>query len=81
MQRRKSGKNSPEKVGEKIAELYAIIYGGEVEQYREAGVLRARAGALRDAGGANPDWNQVEKLLQESYGALAKQLPPEMVAE
>ncbi len=79
--RRKRGQDSPENVGEKIAELYAIIYGGTVDQYRESGVLRARAGALRDSGGAQADWEQVESILLQSYQSLAEQLPPEMKTE
>lgn len=68
--RRTPGENSPEQVGRKIAELYAVLYGGNNPKLQNAALLRARAAALRDAGGANPDWVQIEVLLRESYSAL-----------
>ncbi|MFW6286620.1 MAG: hypothetical protein ACOC29_01640 [Candidatus Sumerlaeota bacterium] len=72
--RRTPGRDSPEQVGREIAELYATLYGSEPERYLEAGTLRARAGAVRDAGGKNADWQQVEALLQQSYRKLEEAL-------
>jgi len=65
---------SAEQVGEKIAELYAILYGDTRPGFAKAGELRAEAAALRDQGGANADWPKVEALLRESYRALADAL-------
>jgi len=68
--RRTPGQNSPEQVGKKIAELYAVLHGRSDPAFETSGLLRARAAALRDAGGQAPDWNQIEALLQQSYAAL-----------
>lgn len=68
--RRIPAERSPENVGRLIGEMYAAYYGVPLERVREAGVLRARAGALRDAGGVNADWAQVRGLLRASFGAL-----------
>ena len=70
--RRTDGENSPEQVGTKIAHLYALIYDRENADVARAGLLRARAAALRDAGGANADWAGIEALLLESYTALRR---------
>lgn len=69
--RRTPGRDSPQQVGRRIAELYAIIYGGERPGFLEAGVLRAEAAGLRDRGGVDCDWPEVERLLRRSYRALA----------
>lgn len=61
-----------ENVGRLIAEVYAAFYEVEVEKVKEAGVLRARAAALRDRAGAAVDWEQVRRGLREAYSALAK---------
>lgn len=68
--RRTPGEDSPEQVGAKIAELYALMYGATNGHIQRAGLLRAQAAALRDAGGKDADWRQVESLLLESYTAL-----------
>lgn len=70
--RRTPGENSPEQVGEKIARQYTLMYGSEHPSLQEAGMLRARAGYLRDLGGGAADWAQVETLLVESYTVLAE---------
>jgi len=57
-------------VGTLIAALYALLYGGTNAEILQAGVLRAQAAALRDAGGPDADWPAVERLLVESYSAL-----------
>jgi hypothetical protein len=72
--RRTPGEDSPEQVGRKIADLYAVLYGGAKEEFVEAGTLRARAAALRDAGGPEADWVEVESLLRQSYRTLVEAL-------
>jgi len=69
--RRTPGRDSPQQVGKRIAELYAVLYGGERPGFLEAGVLRAEAARLRDLGGVHCDWAGVERLLRRSYWVLA----------
>lgn len=69
---RRSNKNSNEEVGGKIAELYAILYGGDKEEFHKAGLLRARAAKVRDKGKENADWKEIENILKESYSDLEK---------
>ncbi len=68
--RRTPGQDSPEQVGAIIAELYTMLYGETNDQIEKAGLLRAQAATLRDEGGANADWPQVQDLLVTSYTAL-----------
>lgn len=68
--RRVPGQNSPEQVGGLIADENALLYDVSRERVLAASVLRARAGRLRDEGGANADWPAVSKLLVESYRTL-----------
>lgn len=68
--RRTPGGDSAEEVGAAIAELYETLYGAINSDIEEAGRLRAQAAELRDRGGANADWAEVERLLKESYEAL-----------
>ena len=68
--RRVPGQDSPEQVGALIADLNAQVYGVPRERVLEASVLRARAGKLRDEGGAQADWVEVSRLLHASYHAL-----------
>lgn len=68
--RRVPGQDSPEQVGALIADLNAQMYEVPRERVLEASVLRARAGKLRDLGGANADWAEVSRLLHESYRLL-----------
>jgi len=72
--RRTPRQNSPEQVGRRIAELYVLLYGRDNPSLHSSGLLRAKAAALRDAGGREPDWAQVEALLQQSYRALQQAL-------
>jgi hypothetical protein len=72
--RRTPGQNSVEQVGGKIAELYALLYGGNKSAFLEAGLLRARAARLRDQGGTHADWNRVQDLLLQSYRLVEKEL-------
>ena len=69
--RRTPGQDNPHQVGERIARLYAILYGRERPEFLEAGVLRAEAALLRDRRGVNCDWTEVERLLRRSYRVLA----------
>jgi hypothetical protein len=68
--RRVPGQDGPEQVGALIADLNALLYSVPRERVLDASVLRARAGRLRDEGGARADWTQVGRLLRESYRAL-----------
>lgn len=68
--RRIPAERSPENVGRLIAELNALLYDVPPERVLEASVLRARAGRLRDDGGANADWAEVSRLLHESFERL-----------
>ncbi len=68
--RRTPGKNSPEQVGDLIADLNAQFYGVPKTRVLEASILRARAGKLRDEGGPSADWAEVARLLNASYRSL-----------
>jgi hypothetical protein len=70
--RRTPGQNSPEQVGKKISELYALLYGHNDPAFLKAGVLRAQAAKLRDMEGKDTDWQKVEDLLRKSYQELGK---------
>ncbi len=70
--RRTPGEDAPEQVGAKIARLYTLIYSRDNADVQKAGLMRARAAALRDAGGDNADWPAIETLLLESYKALLR---------
>ena len=72
--RRTDGSDSVEEVGGKIAELYAVLYGSAQPEFREAGRLRAKAGDVRDKGGVDCDWKEVEGLLRQSYGVLLRKV-------
>jgi hypothetical protein len=68
--RRLPGQNSPEQVGRLMAQEYALLYEAPIEQVYPAALLRAEAGALRDAQHSDPDWDAIRDLLRESYRAL-----------
>ena len=72
--RRVPGQNSAEQVGRLIAEEYALLYETSPENMTAAALLRAEAGALRDAQAEHPDWTRIARLLQESYRELAQAL-------
>jgi hypothetical protein len=57
-------------VGRLIGHQYALFYEVPEESVRAAAVLRAEAGALRDAGGAAAGWQEVARLLRRSYRSL-----------
>jgi hypothetical protein len=68
--RRIPGKDSPAQVGGLIADEDALLYEVPRERVLNAGVLRARAGRLRDDGGDQADWPAVSALLLQSYREL-----------
>jgi len=68
--RRIPGRNSPEQVGQLIAEEYALLYESSASWMAASALLRAQAAALRDAGADNPDWATIAQLLQQSYREL-----------
>jgi hypothetical protein len=68
--RRIPGQNSPEQVGALMAEEYALLYETSRGSVTRAALLRAEAGALRDAQAASPDWETIRRLLRESYRDL-----------
>jgi hypothetical protein len=72
--RRIPGENAPEHVGAIIAEEYALLYEVPAPSVESAGVLRAQAGALRDAQASAPDWPVIESLLVRSYSDLHRAL-------
>jgi hypothetical protein len=72
--RRIPGEDAPENVGRLISEQYSAFYGVRGAGFDRAGLLRAKAAALRDAGGAGADWATIGKMLHESYAALSDAL-------
>jgi len=72
--RRIPGQNSPEHVGDLIADSYALLYETSADPVRRSGRLRAQAAALRDAQASAPDWATIGQLLNESYIELRKGL-------
>ena len=68
--RRIPGQNSPERVGSLMAEEYALLYETSRARVATAALLRAQAGAMRDAEAAHPDWDAIGRLLQQSYRDL-----------
>jgi hypothetical protein len=68
--RRDPRARSPENVGRLLAVLYARFYEVPESTVAEAGLLRARAAALRDRGGGAPDWPAISALLRGSYRSL-----------
>ena len=75
--RRIPGRNSPEQVGSLMADEYALLYETDRERVARAALLRAEAGALRDAQAAQPDWDTIRRLLQQSYRDLLVSLTME----
>jgi hypothetical protein len=74
--RRVPGQDSPDQVGALIADENALLYDVPKADVLSASVLRARAGRLRDDGGANADWATVAALLHQSYGELHAAVNP-----
>jgi hypothetical protein len=66
---------APETYGLTIAKAGALVYGVDNPPMREAGILRARAMAYRDAKGRtiqDSDWRAIEQQLRAAYGQLAR---------
>ena len=53
-----------------MAEEYALLYETSRARVADAALLRAQAGAMRDAEAAHPDWDAIGRLLQQSYRDL-----------
>ena len=68
--RRIPGRNSPDQVGQLIAEEYALVYESSPSAMATPALLRAQAAALRDARADSPDWARIAQLLQQSYREL-----------
>jgi len=68
--RRMPGDTDPDRVGELIADEYALLYETPRGDVRRAGLLRAEAAALRDREAAQPDWEAIGRLLTDSYRDL-----------
>ncbi len=68
--RRTPGRQTVEIVGTDIGHLYEVIYGFSHPGFIQAGLLRARAAHVRDQGGEQCDWKEVEELLHRSYRTL-----------
>lgn len=75
--RRIPGQNSPEQVGELIAEENALLYAVPRDQVLPASTLRARAGRIRDDGSERADWAVVSQLLHQSYRELHVAVQPQ----
>jgi len=72
--RRIPGQNSPEQIGALIAGEYALLYETTPAVVQSAALLRAQAGAIRDAEASSPDWDRIARLLRQSYRELAAAL-------
>jgi hypothetical protein len=68
--RRIPGRNSPEQVGQLIAEEYALLYESSPAAMAAPAYLRAQAAAQRDAHAERPDWDAIGRLLRDSYREL-----------
>ena len=75
--RRVPGQNSPDEVGRLMADEYALLYETTADRVARAALLRAEAGALRDAqaaAGSQVDWDAIRRLLDASYRDLLASL-------
>lgn len=72
--RRTPGRNNAAIVGNLIADEYALLYGTSRDLVALPAQLRAEAATLHDANRANPDWDMIGRLLQQSYAALSRAL-------
>jgi hypothetical protein len=68
--RRIPGQDTPEHVGQLIADEYALLYETSREWMAAPARLRAEAAALRDVRAEAPDWTTIGRLLQQSYREL-----------
>jgi hypothetical protein len=69
--RRQPGQDDVASVGRGIATEYAQLYSVPVTCVAEAGRLRAAAAHLRDQGGKQADWAEIDRLLLQSFRALS----------
>ena len=72
--RRNPQTNTPDKVGKRIAHLYSVLFGKTCPEFDKAGYLRAKAAHVQAMGGRECDWNEVRRLLIESYTTLRRGL-------
>jgi hypothetical protein len=77
--RRSPGQNSAEQVGRLIAQEYALLYETSAERVAPAALLRATAAKMRDEQAAQPDWDRIGRLLEQSYRELHAALAVENV--
>jgi hypothetical protein len=49
-----------------MADEYALLYETPRDREVTAALLRAEAGAMRDADAAQPDWETIRRLLEQS---------------
>ena len=77
--RRIPGQNSAAQVGRLMAEEYALLYETSIERVSPAADLRATAARLRDDQAAQPEWDRIGRLLEESYRELLDALSSENV--
>jgi predicted aminopeptidase len=77
--RRIPGQNSAEQVGHLIAQEYALLYETSAERVAPAALLRATAAKMRDEQAAQPDWDRIGRLLEQSYRELHAALAVENV--
>ena len=77
--RRIPGQNSAEQVGHLIAQEYALLYETSAERVAPAALLRATAAKMRDEQAAQPDWDRIGRLLEQSYRELRAALAVENV--
>jgi len=77
--RRIPGQNSADQVGHLIAQEYALLYETSAERVAPAALLRATAAKMRDEQAAQPDWDRIGRLLEQSYRELHAALAVENV--
>jgi hypothetical protein len=77
--RRIPGQNSADQVGHLIAQEYALLYETSAERMAPAALLRATAAKMRDEQAAQPDWDRIGRLLEQSYRELHAALAVENV--
>ena len=77
--RRIPGQNSADQVGHLIAQEYALLYETSAERVAPAALLRATAAKMRDEQAAQPDWDRIGRLLEQSYRELRAALAVENV--
>jgi hypothetical protein len=72
------GNVGPDEYGLAIARIMTLVYGVDDAKVRQAGVLRAKAMAYRDAKGSSvtdADWTAINDQLDAAYTLLKQALP------